>query len=86
MDASRTLVVTSEDTEVIATAGRVVRTLLDMVMAIEWAGMTNLVLAGRFARDHQLISFLRKTYPTLPVVIKTPQFPGSSQSCAVAGA
>lgn len=48
----------------------VVRTMLDMIACLERAGsaLVTVILGGDYARDHELASFLRETYPTVDVV------------------
>lgn len=47
-----------------------VRTMLDMIACLERAGsaLVTVILGGDYARDHELASFLRETYPTVDVV------------------
>jgi hypothetical protein len=51
----------------------VVRTMLDMIAWLERAGemLVTVVLGGTFARDTELASFLRETYPSVDVVAST---------------
>ena len=66
------LVVTTADGSV-ATTWRdapVVRTLLDMITFLERAGtaLFTVILGGEFARDGEIMTFLRETYPGIDVV------------------
>lgn len=54
---------------------RVVRTMLEMVAWLERAttsGVT-VILAGEYARDRELIAFLRETYPAAQLVLAAPR-------------
>lgn len=48
----------------------VVRTMLDMIAWLERAGsaLVTVILGGTFARDLELASFLRETYPSADIV------------------
>lgn len=52
----------------------VVRTMLDMIARIEHAGsaLVTVILGGEFARDSEIASFLRETYPSIQVVAASP--------------
>jgi hypothetical protein len=66
------LVVTTTDASIAMTwrDAPVVRTLLDMITFLERAGaaLFTVILGGDFARDHELMTFLRETYPGVDVV------------------
>lgn len=66
------LVVTTRDTHV--RTDRVVRTMLDMVAALERRhdAISTVILGGDFARDRDVETFLRETYPSLEIVALVP--------------
>ncbi|HTL36586.1 MAG TPA: hypothetical protein VL326_25810 [Kofleriaceae bacterium] len=68
----QSLVVTTRDTHV--RTDRVVRTMLDMVDALERRSdaIATVILGGDFARDREVETFLRETYPSLEVVALVP--------------
>jgi hypothetical protein len=45
--------------------------MLDMITWLERAGesLVTVILGGEFARDRELASFLRETYPSVEVVV-----------------
>ena len=51
-------------------AAHVVRTMLDMIEWLERAAnaVVTVVLGGDYAADHELVTFLRETYPSAQVV------------------
>ena len=70
----RTLVVSRGRRKLAPKRFHVVRTPLDMITCLE-EGRSNydvVVLTGRFAQNHELVSFLSNTYPALRVLSGRP--------------
>ena len=70
----RTLVVSRGRRKLAAQRFHVVRTPLDMIQTLEQARdkYDSVVLAGRFAQNPELVSFLSSTYPSLRILSGRP--------------
>jgi hypothetical protein len=66
----QTLVVTTRESESTWRDAPVVRTLLDMITWLERASdaIATLVLGGEFARDGEIATFVRESYPSIALV------------------
>ena len=66
----QTLVVTTRETESSWRDAPIVRTLLDMITWLERASgaIATLVLGGEFARDRDIETFVRESYPSIALV------------------
>lgn len=69
MSQRQALMVTTGD--VSSGSAHIVRTMLDMVTWLEHAGesLVTVFLGGEFARDREVATFLRETYPSVDLVV-----------------